>query len=507
MSKDNFEFDFEDDQDLEELGKINIQSEGNPFGQENVYYEGAEKAAIREMQEIEEVDEGTAKQTTNSQKTDSANRYMSKENSQNKQSIGFHPSLNEYDATEIIDKKPSHAHNSRFVGRHGSLSKPKFGNQSFGVGNKPKNMNQEDLISEITELKKSNRKDLDEIKRLKSEQMKIENLYRRYKEQENDIFTAERILTQNDEIRVFNKTNLMPEVNKIKKMLMNKIKSGKPKTSFMSKRVKSSHKGQAKTTKNTNLVCRSCKMMSHHKSDNERFITGAPEDGVTKTIVRIQIKKLKELKASLEEDLSQKEAELGKLRKNNAPETEKSVEKELKKSLNILRGLRKKFVKLSQENGSAYEQDIDPIVKSIDKELNKSRKWRNDDISAVKDQSKHEEVKESIKEEAQEPEEQVMCGKEIENFDTTQDEKELQKKLEELEKELALSDEEFEKRLIDRLKKEIKTSKHKIEKGLKKEYITKQKQIYKSKDEEIRRLQKENDELSSHISRIKILLS
>lgn len=37
-----------------------------------------------------------------------------------------------------------------------------------------KGMNQEDLIGEINELKKSNRRDLDEIKRLKSEQQKVE---------------------------------------------------------------------------------------------------------------------------------------------------------------------------------------------------------------------------------------------------------------------------------------------------------------------------------------------
>ena len=37
-----------------------------------------------------------------------------------------------------------------------------------------KGANQEDLINEINEMKKSNRRDLDEIKRLKSEQLKVE---------------------------------------------------------------------------------------------------------------------------------------------------------------------------------------------------------------------------------------------------------------------------------------------------------------------------------------------
>jgi uncharacterized membrane protein YfhO len=54
---------------------------------------------------------------------------------------------------------------------------------------------------------------------------------------------------------------------------------------------------------------------------------------------------------------------------------------------------------------------------------------------------------------------------------------------------------------------EIKANKTKLEKGLKKEFITKQKEIYKSKDEEIERLKRENEELSNYISRIKILLS
>lgn len=101
-------------------------------------------------------------------------------------------------------------------------------------------------------------------------------------------------------------------------------------------------------------------------------------------------------------------------------------------------------------------------------------------------------------------------------MDTNAEERELKNKLLELEKELALSDEEFERRLIERLKKgiillsnplEIKSNKSKLEKGLKKEFVNKQKQIQKIKDEEIDRLKKENEELSNYISRIKILLA
>ena len=61
-------------------------------------------------------------------------------------------------------------------------------------------------------------------------------------------------------------------------------------------------------------------------------------------------------------------------------DTEKTTEKELKKSLNILRGLRKKLIKLKEENGSAFNQDIDPIIKSIDKELAKSRKPKSEKV-------------------------------------------------------------------------------------------------------------------------------
>jgi len=44
MSQDKYEFQFEEDEDeMEEPGQINIQSEGNPFGEDNVYYEAAEK--------------------------------------------------------------------------------------------------------------------------------------------------------------------------------------------------------------------------------------------------------------------------------------------------------------------------------------------------------------------------------------------------------------------------------------------------------------------------------
>ena len=138
-----------------------------------------------------------------------------------------------------------------------------------------KALNHDELITEINELKKSNRKDVDEIKRLKVEQQKIESLYRKYKEQQNDVFTAERLIAKNDiklntnDFPIINKNNLMTEIEKVKKMLMNKIKTGqisKGHSSYLSKRSKNSAKINIKGKVN-NLVCKSWKMMMNSKQE------------------------------------------------------------------------------------------------------------------------------------------------------------------------------------------------------------------------------------------------
>lgn len=138
-----------------------------------------------------------------------------------------------------------------------------------------KALNHDELVSEINELKKSNRKDVEEIKRLKVEQQKIEGLYRKYKEQQNDVFTAERLIAKNDvklntnDFPVINKNNLMTEIEKVKKMLMNKIKTGqisKGHSSYLSKRSKNSAKISIKAKAN-NLVCKSCKMMMNNRQE------------------------------------------------------------------------------------------------------------------------------------------------------------------------------------------------------------------------------------------------
>ena len=62
----------------------------------------------------------------------------------------------------------------------------------------------------------------------------------------------------------------------------------------------------------------------------DKISTAVPDDSINKTIVRIQIKKLKELKSTLEQDLKKKEAELEKIRKTNSLDNERATEKELK---------------------------------------------------------------------------------------------------------------------------------------------------------------------------------
>lgn len=75
---------------------------------------------------------------------------------------------------------------------------------------------------------------------------------------------------------------------------------------------------------------------------------------------------------TLEQDLKKREAELEKLKSAGRADlgnktyliylTEKATEKELKKSLNILKSLKKKLMRLKQENGSAFEHEVDPII-------------------------------------------------------------------------------------------------------------------------------------------------
>ena len=489
------------------------------------------------MDEIKEVDDETQKQYSTSQYSDKFKKanedrqIESKEEGKVKNlSLLYLENLYYENAFSQPDSESAFMHNpSTNPVENYTKSIPKTSSGYRPRKTNPGNLGHEELIKEINELKKSNMRDVDEIKRLKTEQQKIENLYKKYKEIQNDVFTAERLIAKNDvkvnnhDFPIINKQNLVPEIDKVKKMLVNKIKAiqtSKGRGVFVPKRGISASKINVKSKKNANLVCRSCKAKAEQYLQNpgENYSGMALDESVNKSIVRIQIKKLKELKTTLEADLKKKETELEKLKKTNSTDQEKVTEKELKKSLNILRGLKKKLVKLKEENGNVtVDSEIDPIIKSIDKELNKTRKWRPKlPDTAIKQEEEKVEPSLGIDPNT-ETQEQADLAEDGDHepvnlqtqneYDTKNEEKELKNNLEELEKELALSDEEFERRLIDRLKKEIKTNSVKLEKKLKQEFITKQKEIYNKNDEEIARLKKENDELSSYIARIRILLS
>lgn len=87
---------------------------------------------------------------------------------------------------------------------------------------------------------------------------------------QNDVYTAERLIAKNDvkvnsnDFPIINKNNLMIEVEKVKKMLVNKIKNtqiSKGQINFVPKRGISANKIKLKThNKNANLICKSCKI-------------------------------------------------------------------------------------------------------------------------------------------------------------------------------------------------------------------------------------------------------
>ena len=114
------------------------------------------------MQEIKEEDEDTHKQNSNSQKSDAFPRYKPK--------VGYDPNMKAYKGGPVAELINHELVNNDSLGRRGiqtavGASRPK---------RVKKAMNHEELISEINELKKSNRKDLEDIKKFKSEQLKIE---------------------------------------------------------------------------------------------------------------------------------------------------------------------------------------------------------------------------------------------------------------------------------------------------------------------------------------------
>ena len=114
------------------------------------------------MQEIKEEDEETHKQNSNSQKSEVFSKYRPK--------VGYDPNMNAYKGAPVAELISNDFSNNESLGRRGI--------QTAVGGSRPKRVkkgkNHEELLTEIHELKKSNRRDLEDIKKFKSEQMKIE---------------------------------------------------------------------------------------------------------------------------------------------------------------------------------------------------------------------------------------------------------------------------------------------------------------------------------------------
>jgi hypothetical protein len=111
------------------------------------------------MHEIKEEDNETLNKNTNSHNSEAFKNY-SNQGHDNRRVYNHHPD------NEAIAMPNTETLNRRVVQTTVSGSRPKI--------KAKKGLNQEDLITEINELKVSNRRDLDEIKRLKTEQQKVE---------------------------------------------------------------------------------------------------------------------------------------------------------------------------------------------------------------------------------------------------------------------------------------------------------------------------------------------
>lgn len=127
------------------------------------------------------------------------------------------------------------------------------------------------------------------IKKLKTEQQKLESLYKKYKEQQNDVFTAERIISKNDfrslgillnwhlggndqrlaqnDFPIISEHNLLSEIEKVKKMLLNKLKSSQP-TSLPKRAASNFCLISTAKVKPANLVWKSWKMMLNKNERN-----------------------------------------------------------------------------------------------------------------------------------------------------------------------------------------------------------------------------------------------
>lgn len=84
--------------------------------------------------------------------------------------------------------------------------------------------------------------------------------------------------------------------------------------------------------------------------------------------------------------------------------------------------------------------------------------------------------------------------------------KELQRKVKDLEEELALPEKDFERKLTERLREEIKMNKQKLDEEFRREFAEEKKRIVNQATREKEQLKAENKQLTNEIQRLKVLM-
>jgi len=82
----------------------------------------------------------------------------------------------------------------------------------------------------------------------------------------------------------------------------------------------------------------------------------------------------------------------------------------------------------------------------------------------------------------------------------------LEKKIKDIENELAMPNKEFERKLAERLREEIKMNKMKLDDGVKKELQEEKRRLIAQVAKEKEELKNENKQLVYEISRLKVIM-
>jgi hypothetical protein len=123
-------------------------------------------------------------------------------------------------------------------------------------------MSNEQMMYEIQDLKAQRLEEQSEIKNLRIEQQKLEMLYNKFKEQQNDVFTTERLISpaehmmENTYKHVYTKDQLASEISVVKQLLIAKIRKPKANNSL----VGINSPSQKRRKKFMPSVCRACKV-------------------------------------------------------------------------------------------------------------------------------------------------------------------------------------------------------------------------------------------------------